>query len=167
MQERERQTDSGQVAVPKPAAKGILPHLSVQVLALFTPLMVAGAMSLGLLFSLVLRPLFVVGLLASPVIGYFVSVKLCRQVCRSGGTIALQRYLRGAVLSFVLWGLLGFGAACLRAEQPGDSAGLLVVPFLFAGAIGFVVVFITWGWSASRVWAAETGDEGPSVPWWP
>lgn len=200
MQEGAHQTDPGQVAVPKPEVTpqsvesrlsprhalrvrvvrrtgpaahkggGLLQSLSVQVLALFTPFIVAGSMSLALVCSRLLvslaRLLFIPALIACPLIGYFVTVKLCRLVCRIGGTVALQHYLRGTVLSFILWGILTIGVVGLASNSHDDGAGLLIVPLLFGGAIAFVIIFIVWAWSASTVWAAQTGDEGPSVPWW-
>lgn len=149
---------------------GLLQSLSVQVLALFTPLMLVGSMSLGLVCSRLLgslaRLLFMPALIACPLIGYFVTVKLCRLVCRIGGTVALQHYLRGTVLSFTLWGIFTIGAVGFTADSFDEGAGLLIVPILLGGAIAFAAVIIVWAWSASTVWAAETGDEGPSVPWW-
>ncbi len=152
--------------------EGLLWALSFQVLALFTPLMLVGAMGLGLGISRLLGSLgqltFAFALLACPVIGYFVTVKLCRLVCRSGGTAALQSYLRSTVMSFVLWAVISMGAVgfSFSADSPNEAAGLLIFPILLGGAIAFGAVFIVWAWSASTVWTAETGDEGPSVPWW-
>jgi hypothetical protein len=157
-------------AVAAHGKSGLLQALSVQVLALFTPLMVVGSMSLGLVISRLLGSLgkltFVFALPACPLIGYFVTVKLCRLVCHHGGTAALQTYLRSTVMSFILWGVISIGTVGFSADSLDEGAGLLIYPILLGGAIAFAAVFIVWGWSASTVWAAETGDEGPSVPWW-
>jgi hypothetical protein len=134
--------------------------------------MLVGSMGFGLLISRLLGSLgqltFAFALLACPVIGYFVTVKLCRLVCHSGGTAALQRYLRSTVMSFVFWGVIFILAVGFRfsADSLNEAAGLLIYPIMLGCAIAFGAVFIVWAWSASTVWTAETGDEGPSVPWW-
>ncbi len=149
-----------------PAGGVFLRHLSVDLLALFTPLILTGSMGLGLLAStLPGRPVWVFALVACPLIGYFVTVRLCRLVRRSGGIAALQRYLRGTVMSFLFWVIVSIGALWLIVDRV-EGTGLALIPVWLFGALTFAGVFIVWGWSASRVWAGQTGDEGPAVPWW-
>ncbi len=113
------------------------------VLGLVTPILLVAAMTAALgawIFAIVLCPL----------VGYYVSFKLCQWVGEAGGRPAFQRYVASALLSFLLCGGLLVALPYLsRGSDGGEFAAALL--FLY-GLIALGSAFVCWVIAAIRCW---------------
>ena len=126
------------------SSSGLFRYLAVEVLGLFTPIILVLCMGLG---ALVLGGLTLgLGVVAFPFIGYRVSSELCEHAYGSGGQPAFKRYVLSTLAGFVLWGAIFVAPLCFSGiVSEGEERGLFfVIP------IGFGAGFLLWALAAGR-----------------
>jgi hypothetical protein len=140
---------------------GLSPHRKGEGLGFFTPLLLLVAIIVGA-FT------WYLAIVVCPLLGYFVSLKLCRRVRDSGGRPALKRYVKNALLGFIFWPiLLLFVVGFLASVSDGDDVvdggqalgGALAALFVLM-AFGFV--FLCWAIAAAWCWRSISDKDRPS-----
>ncbi len=148
-----------------PVNKGI-PH---QWLGFFTPiLLLLGAF---LLFSggmIVGRFTGRFAIVVGPLLGYFVSLKLCQKVCASGGRPAFKLYVKNTLLGFIFWPILWmpmvvfFGSMSDGNEVVDGGQALGIGLATIFGLLAFGVLFLCWAIAAACCWRSTSDQDRPS-----
>lgn len=143
-------------------ASGFFSHRKGEVLGFFTPILVLLAMIVGA-FT------WFLAFVLCPLLGYFVSLKLCRRALTSGGRPAFKRYAISTLLGFAFWLVLWPAVVALldslsdgdEVVAGGDALGAALA--FISGLIAFGCAFLCWAIAAVWCWRSASRAERPLV----
>ena len=144
-------------------ASGFFAHRKSEVLGFFTPILVLVAMIVGA-FT------WYLAFVLCPLLGYFVSLKLCQRALTSGGRPAFKRYAISTLLGFVFWPifwicLVGFIDRLSDGDEVvagGDALGSALAAVF--GLMAFGCAILCWPIAAICCWRSASDNGRPPVP---